>query len=102
MKTAACGLLLLSLLFAGGAWYILLSSGPRAADDYREIMDYVSGVEKSGFKQSEFDEFALRRKAIQKDIFIDTAVARSLLVISITLGSSALVATSLSHRRKLG
>jgi len=100
MKSASIILLALSPLLAGMAYSVLWSAGPRAANDYREIMNDVASVEATGFKQKDFADFALRRKLIQKDILLDTAIARSLVLISLGFGVVALAVGVASNRKK--
>ena len=63
----------------------------RSARDYQEIMGYVARVEKEGFHAADFDKFALERKVMQKEVFIQPVLARtchvaSLLLVLLSLG----------------
>jgi hypothetical protein len=92
----ACASILLSIGVQGNL------AGNMHAVDYENIINYVAKVEKGGFNQKDFDEFALERKVMRKNVYLVPVAVRFALSCSTALAviSLGLVAFTWPRKRK--
>jgi hypothetical protein len=99
MKKLTIVLLCMSLA-AGCLAKLVTRNGELAALDYDDILNYIRKVEKEGFRQVDFEKFAIDRKVGRKNVLIMGAIQEDLNWISVVFLGAALGVVILKWPKK--